>query len=103
DCSHVMLLDRRLDQARVCCELGPPHRMVGRGDRTRYVGQRHADGPGADIEAEQARLAGQQGWEVFDRYQRCYSHERRIKGLDACRLPGSAIPVSASTSEPATS
>ncbi len=72
--------DRVANRFGVGREFRPAHRVVRGGDRAGHVGQGHANGLGAHVEPEQPYLRRQQLGQVFDGDERCYSHERSIRG-----------------------
>ena len=69
--ADLVRADRVLDGLHVGGELDAADRVVRRGDRARHVGQRKPDRLGADVEAEQPRIAREQLWQVFYRDERC--------------------------------
>ena len=78
DGADAVFGDCRRDGLGIVRELGPLQRAVGCCDRARHVRQRHADGLGAEVEAKKPRLGAEPPGQVFDRDERCYTHERQF-------------------------
>src|SRR6478609_3138754 len=117
----LILFNHFANRLGVCGELAAPDGVVGGGDAAGHVGERHANGLGADVEAEQPCLAREKRRQILDVGDRSVGHRGRGCGTAArlsthgpflmsevlsllatptrdtpCKSPGSAIPASAS-------